>query len=347
MLPDTLGIFYPEQTGAFVKELVATYPNAHFDFHAHNDYGLATANSLAAIRAGAKGVHVTLNGLGERAGNAPLDEVVVTAHDLAGAKTNIQEGELVTAAKMVEVFSGRRLAPNKPVSGAAVFTQTAGIHADGDKKGNLYITKLSPERFNRTRTYALGKLAGKASLDMNLQQLGVNLTPEQKQLVLKRVIELGDQKKVITAEDLPFIMADVLKTPETRIVEITDCLITTTKRLHPTATIKIRYKDESYEGTATGDGGYDAFMRALRDILEGVGITLPGLVDYEVRIPPGGMTDAIVEATITWENGLTTRGVDTDQVKAAIDATEHMMNVFLRGKENTATGSKEQATTMN
>ncbi|MEI8078322.1 MAG: 2-isopropylmalate synthase, partial [bacterium] len=219
MLADTLGILSPEQTQRFVSELVARYPKVHFDFHAHNDYGLATANTLTAVAAGVRGVHVTVNGLGERTGNAPLDEVVVALRDLADRQTGIEESELVAASKMVETFSGRRIAANKPICGAAVFTQTAGIHADGDKKGNLYLTRLSPQRFNRTTTYALGKLAGKASLDINLDQLGIDLDPEQKKLVLDRVIALGDHKQTITQDDLPFIIADVLNSPEQRRLE--------------------------------------------------------------------------------------------------------------------------------
>ncbi len=329
MLPDTLGILSPDQTRAFVGELVARHPNVHFDYHAHNDYGLATANSLAAVTAGARGVHVTVNGLGERTGNAPLDEVVVTLHDLAGRQTGVEESEMVGVSKMVETLSGRRIAANKPICGAAVFTQTAGIHADGDKKGNLYITRLSPGRFNRTTTYALGKLAGKASLDINLDQLGIELTPEQKKLVLDQVIALGDRKQVITQDDLPFIIADTLNSPEQRRVEIVDCVVTTTRQTS-SAAITVRLDGRDYQGEASGDGGYDAFMKALRAILDSAGIETPQLEDYEVHIPPGGKTDALVETTIRWAGGITTRGVDTDQIKAAVKATENMLNVLLR-----------------
>lgn len=330
MLPDTLGRFSPDQVKEYLGGCVGKYPKVHFDFHAHNDYGLATANCLAAALAGAKGIHTTINGLGERAGNAALDEAAVVVKDIAGMSCGVVEGELVAASKMVEIFSGRRIAPSKPVSGSAVFTQTAGIHADGDKKGNLYMTKLTPERFRRTRSYALGKHSGKASIDMNLQKLGLDLTPEQKTMVLQRVIELGDQKKTITVDDLPFIIADVMKSPQEQIIKIVDCMITTTSNLRPIAAVKLCYEGKEYQEQATGDGGYDAFMRALRAILSDIGMKLPGLLDYEVRIPPGGKTDALVEATITWDGGLITRGVDSDQLRAAIIATENMLNLALR-----------------
>lgn len=330
MLPDTLGRLSPDQVKQFLGQCVERFPKAHFDFHAHNDYGLATANCLAAALAGAQGLHTTINGLGERAGNAALDEVAVVVKDVAGMTCGVQEGELVGASKMVEIFSGRRIAPSKPISGSAVFTQTAGIHADGDKKGNLYVTKLTPERFKRQRSYALGKHSGKASIEMNLQKLGLELTPEQKTMVLQRVIELGDQKKTITVDDLPFIIADVMKSPQEQVIKIVDCLITTSSNLRPIAAVKVCYEHREYQEQATGDGGYDAFMRALRSILTELGIKLPALLDYEVRIPPGGRTDALVETTITWEGGLITRGVDSDQLRAAIIATENMLNLALR-----------------
>jgi len=329
MLPDTLGILSPQQVAECVSRLTKKYPDTHFDFHAHNDYGLATANSLAALDAGSAGVHVTVNGLGERAGNAPLDEVAVAARDLKGAEHNVVEEELVDCAKMVEIFSGRRLAVNKPISGDAVFTQTAGIHADGDKKGELYVTKLRAERFKRKRTYALGKLSGKASLDMNLDDLGLDLTEEQKNLVLKRIVDLADQKQVITEEDLPYIITDVLESPYEQVLTIEDCVITTTKHVVPTATVKVRYKGDILHGNATGDGGYDAFMNALEQMLDDLGLSVPSLSDYEVSIPPGGRTDALVQTRITWDNGLRTRGVDSDQLRAAIIATEHMINSVL------------------
>ncbi|MHB1190674.1 MAG: alpha-isopropylmalate synthase regulatory domain-containing protein [Armatimonadota bacterium] len=332
MLPDTLGRFSPDQVKEYIGKLVAEHPEVHFDFHGHNDYGLATANSLVAVQAGAKGLHVTVNGLGERAGNAPLDEVAVSLRDILGLECNVQEAELVNASKMVEVFSGRRIAPNKPISGSAVFTQTAGIHADGDKKGNLYITSLTPERFKRTRTYALGKHSGKASIEMNLKKLGLQLTPEQQQVVLARVIELGDQKKTLTVDDLPFIISDVINSPEEQPVKILDVVVTTSVKLLPSAGVRVSYNDKEYQAHATGNGGYDAFMKALRSITPHIGISLPKLLDYEVHIPPGGRTDALVETTITWEGGIVTRGVDSDQVRAAIDATEKMLNIVIRKK---------------
>ena len=334
MLCDTLGILNPIQVSELVGSIVRAFPERHFDFHGHNDYGMATANTLAAVQAGAHGTHVTVNGMGERAGNTSLDEVVVTLKDHGGARTSVNEKALKEIGHLVEVFSGKRIAANKPITGDNVFTQTAGIHADGDLKGNLYETRLKPSRFGLTRSYAMGKLMGKASLEFNLDKLNIKLSREQKKLLLNRIIQLSDQKKVITAADLPFIIADVLQTPEHRVFEVIDFMIVSNQGLPPTASILVRCHGEDYQATASGDGGYDAFMKALKSLEGKIGIKLPKLVDYEVHIPPGGKTDALVETTITWEGGLKTRAVHSDQLAAAIEATAHAVNmVALNGSE--------------
>ncbi|MDH5716721.1 MAG: 2-isopropylmalate synthase [Spirochaetia bacterium] len=336
MLPDTLGIFYPSEVYESLKDLTERYPRAHFDFHPHNDYGLATINVLEAIRAGANGIHCTVNCLGERAGNASLAEVVVNIHDNLKLKTKINEKSLISLSRVVETFSGKRIAPNAPVTGEDVFTQTAGIHADGDKKGGLYETVLAPGRFDRKRSYALGKLAGKASIEHNLKELGIELSEENKKKVLAKIVELGDQKKIVTAADLPFLVADVLKLPEHITLHFEKVVITSGKGLYAVCSIKFQYKKQEYMISGNGDGGYDAFMNALSNWAKEKKIKLPKLVDYEVRIPPGGSTSALVECKITWlpdekkpENTITTLGVDSDQVLAAVNATEKVLNIIL------------------
>ena len=327
MLCDTLGILSPAVAREYVSAITAAFPNSHCDYHGHNDYGLATANTLEAALAGARGVHVTVNGMGERAGNTALDEVVVSLRDHGKLRTHVKERALAEISQLVEVFSGRRIAVNKPIVGENVFTQTAGVHADGDMKGQLYESKLRPSRFGLRRTYAMGKLMGKASLEFNLQRLNISLTSEQKDQLLHRIVELGDQKRHITTADLPFLISELLQTPELRVFEVRNYSIVSNLGLRPTASILVRYRGKEIQATASGDGGYDAFMQTLRSVESELGLHVPKLLDYEVRIPPGGKTDAIVETTIHWEGGLTTRGVDTDQLAAAIQATEHALNV--------------------
>jgi (R)-citramalate synthase len=340
MLPDTLGILNPEQTYNFCKRIIDRYPTLHFDFHAHNDYDLAVANVFAAVRAGVKGIHTTVNGLGERAGNAPLSSIIGVLRDQLGAETGINEFEITKVSKIVETFSGIRIPVNKPIIGENVFTQTSGVHADGDSKDNLYYNNLLPERFGRKRKYALGKQSGKATIRKNLEEFGLSLNPESLNKVTQRVIELGDKKEHVTTEDLPFIIADVLGNDKTDYkIFIKNYSLSLSYGLKPVASVKIEIDGNLFQETASGDGQYDAFMKALRKIYNKLGKDYPLLTDYQVSIPPGGKTDALVETVITWNhNGkeFKTKGLDADQTESAIKATERMLNIIdgLNGKGN-------------
>ena len=330
MLPDTLGILNPANTAEFCRLIVQRYPNLHFDFHAHNDYDLAVGNTFAAASEGVRGIHVTVNGLGERAGNAPLTSIIAMLHDQLKIETNIVERNLNQASRIVESYSGIRVPHNKPVIGDNVFTQCAGIHADGDSKNKLYYNDLLPERFGRTREYALGKNSGKANIRKNLETLGIDLDEESMRKLTQRVIELGDKKEIVTPEDLPYIIADVLhQDVQEYKIKILNYSLSLTQGLKPVATLKIQIEDKAYEETSTGDGQYDAFVRALRRIYKSLNRPFPMLVNYAVSIPPGGRTDALVQTVITWRHeGLEfkTRGLDADQMEAAIEATVKMLN---------------------
>jgi D-citramalate synthase len=340
MLPDTLGILNPEQTFDFCKKMVDRYPAIHFDFHAHNDYDLAVANVFSAVKAGVKGLHTTINGLGERAGNAPLSSVIGVLNDLIDTETGINEFEITKASKLVETFSGIRIPVNKPLIGENVFTQTSGVHADGDSKDNLYFNNLLPERFGRKRKYALGKQSGKATIRKNLEEFGMSLSPESLAKVTQRVIELGDKKENVTTEDLPFIIADVLGNDNINYkIFIKNYSLSLSFGLKPVASVQVEIDGNIYQETSSGDGQYDAFMKALRIIYDQLGKKYPFLTDYEVSIPPGGKTDALVETVITWNfNGkeFKTKGLDADQTESAIKATEKMLNIVegLNEKEN-------------
>lgn len=331
MLPDTLGILGPTQTYDMCRQMVERYPTLHFDFHAHNDYDLAVANTLYAVRAGVHGVHATVNGLGERAGNAPLSSVMAVLHDKSEMETALDETNINHVSKIVETYSGIRIPSNKPIIGDNVFTQCAGIHADGDNKNQLYFNDLMPERFGRTRQYALGKMSGKANIAKNLEALGIELDTDAMRKVTDRIIALGDRKELVTADDLPYIISDVLKTDiEEDKVQVIDYVLSAARGLPPTATVKISIRGVEFLQTAIGDGQYDAFMRAIRNIYKHqLGRDFPMLTNYTVDIPPGGRTDAFVQTTITWrheDNEFKTRGLDADQTEAAIKATIKMLN---------------------
>ena len=333
MLPDTLGILTPSEVFDFVSAIVQRYPGNHFDFHGHNDYDLGTANVLEAMKAGAHGLHLTVNGMGERAGNAPLASAIAVMHDfMPHIKSSVVEKSLYSVSKLVETFSGIRIPANKPVVGENVFTQTAGIHADGDKKNKLYFSDLMPERFGRQRKYALGKTSGKANIENNLQQLGIQLSEADLKKVTQKIIELGDKKEMVTPADLPYIISDILdNTASLDKVKVESYVLTHSKDLHPSATVRISLGGELFEEHAQGDGQYDAFMNALKKIYKQKKIELPLLTDYAVRIPPGGKTDALCETVITWNKEgkeFKTRGLDSDQTVSAIKATQKMLNLI-------------------
>ena len=333
MLPDTLGVMNPLQVIEYFRKMMKRYPEAHFDFHAHNDYDLAVSNSLAAVLSGAKGLHVTVNGLGERCGNAPMASVQAILKDQFHAKTNIVESQLNDLSRMVESFSGISVASNQPIVGENVFTQVAGVHADGDSKDQLYFNELMPERFGRKREYALGKNSGKANIAKNLEELGLELTPEQTRRVTQRITELADKKEIVTQEDLPYIVSDVLKHDGSEDkVKLISYVVSTAYGLRPGANVRVEINGQQYEAGATGDGQYDAFVKALRHIYKKyLDRTFPILANYQVTIPPGGRTDALVQTVISWhyKGGiLRTRGLDADQTEAAIKATFKMLNII-------------------
>ncbi|MBK6607081.1 MAG: 2-isopropylmalate synthase [Leptospiraceae bacterium] len=337
-LPDTLGVLSPDETSKAMHFMKTISPSIRIEFHGHNDYDLSVANCLAAVNAGVSGLHVSVNGLGERAGNSPLEAVITAVHDKLGIRTNVVESEITALSRLVEVFSGKRISDNRPIVGQDVFTQTAGVHADGDKKGNLYANPILPERFGRKRSYALGKLAGKASISENLKQLGLVISPDLEKKILDKVIEMGDQGRIVSTEDLPFLIANLSGEDINHNFQILNCEVISGKGISPSAKLKVIYKSKEYSAEGKGDGGYDAFMDALRKIASANNIALPELLDYQVRIPPGGKTSALVETIITWSGSVQnnqsdsfrTIGLDSDQISAAILATEKMLNLILK-----------------
>lgn len=332
MLPDTLGVMIPDDVYESLTDMITRFPGLNFDFHPHNDYGLATANVMAAVKAGISTIHCTVNCLGERAGNVSLAEVVVVLRDKMGVKLSIDESKIYSISQMVENFSGKLVSANAPIIGEDVFTQTAGIHADGDHKAGLYETRLSPDRFERKRSYALGKLSGKASLQKNLDELGISLSEDDRNKVLARIIALGDSKSTITIEDLPFIIADILESKDYKHIELLSCSITSGLGLESTVSIRVKIQDEIYKSSGSGNGGFDAFIMAIKSVLDEQGFDFPELVDYQLRIPRGGHTNALTECFITWQDGnrkIKTRGVNANQVFAGINATLNMLNMKL------------------
>ncbi len=333
LLPDTLGVLTHYEAFDYLDKIIKRYPNVHFDFHGHNDYDLGVANVMEAVKAGCKGLHLTVNGMGERAGNAPLASTIAVINDfLPEVRTQVVESALYKVSKLVSTFTGFGIPANKPIVGDNVFTQTAGIHADGDNKNNLYFSNLMPERFGRKRKYALGKMSGKANIQKNLQELGLTLNDDELRKVTARIIELGDKKEKVTKEDLPYIISDVLDSSAfQQKVFIKSYVLTHAKGLQPSTTLSIEIDGRDYEENAQGDGQFDAFMNALGKVYSALDIKLPILIDYAVRIPPGSSSDALCETMITWKttkHDFVTTGLDSDQTVSAIKATEKMLNLI-------------------
>lgn len=331
MLPDTLGIMCPEQVFTSLSDMRCRYPYLQFDFHPHNDYGLATANTVAAVRAGINSIHCTMNCLGERAGNASLAQVAVVLRDKMNMNLAIDESHLVRVSHLVENFSGKRISANEPIIGADVFTQTAGIHADGDQKAGLYKSKLAPKRFLRTHSYALGKMSGKASLKKNLELLEVELSAKNQEKVLARIVKLGDSKQTINVDDLPFIIADVLENKDYQHIKLLNCVITSGLNLEAMVSMRVEVKGITHTASGSGNGGFDAFIDAINKVMKLHNHTLPDLIDYEIRIPKGGgHANALTECIITWNlnNKIRrTRGVHSNQVFAAVSAALRIINI--------------------
>ena len=333
LLPDTLGVLSPNETFIFLSDIIEKYPKTHFDFHAHNDYDLSVSNVIESLKAGCHGLHLTVNGMGERAGNAPMASVAAVIRDFVpNIKINLKEESLYKVSKLVSTFTGFRIPANKPIVGENVFTQTAGVHADGDSKKNLYHNDLLPERFGRKRKYALGKTSGKANIRKNLQELGLHINEEDLKKVTKRIIELGDKKERVTAEDLPYIISDVLNSSDFKEkIIIKSYELKHKMGSNPSADVEIEINGNIFKKSGTGDGQFDAFINAVKKIYDINKLNLPLLIDYAVTIPPGSNSDALCETFITWKNNnkeFITRGLDSDQTVSAIKATEKMLNII-------------------
>ena len=287
LLPDTLGILSPSETFNYISEIIKKYPKTHFDFHAHNDYDLSVSNVIESLKAGCHGLHLTVNGMGERAGNAPMASVAAVIRDfIPNIEINLKEKSLYKVSKLVSTFTGFRIPANKPIVGENVFTQTAGIHADGDSKKNLYHNDLLPERFGRKRKYALGKTSGKANIRKNLQELGLVLKDQDLKKVTERIIELGDKKEKVTAEDLPYIISDVLNSSDFKEkIIIKSYELKHKKGLNPSADVVIEINGDLFKGDGIGDGQFNAFINAIKKIYERNKLNLPVLIDYAVTIP--------------------------------------------------------------
>jgi len=328
-IPDTVGYALPWEFEARISDLLNRVPNidkAVLSVHCHNDLGLAVANSLAAVRAGAGQVECTINGIGERAGNASLEEVVMcirTRKDLFDEETNIKTEEIYKTSRLLSSLTGVPVQPNKAIVGANAFAHEAGIHQDGVLKEKLTYEIMTPESVGLTQRLVLGKHSGRHAIRRRLSELGYELSAEDLNRAFMRFKALADKKKEVFDDDLIALVEDeVSAAPETFVLEYLQ--FTSGTGIIPTAMVRLRKEGRVYQESGWGDGPVDAAYRAI-DAITGI----PGrLKEYSIRAVTGGK-DALGEVMVTIEaNGRTVvgRGTSTDVIEASVRAYINAIN---------------------
>ncbi|MDO9262687.1 MAG: 2-isopropylmalate synthase, partial [Desulfosalsimonadaceae bacterium] len=320
-LPDTVGYAIPEEFGELVKYVIAKTPNmkkAILSVHCHNDLGLATANTLAAIKAGARQAEVTINGIGERAGNTALEEVVMalnTRPTFAEVTTGIQTTRIYQISRMVSMVTGMMVQPNKAIVGANAFAHEAGIHQDGVLKNPMTYEIMKPETIGlHTNRMVMGKHSGKHALLSHIKSMGYDLSDEELKTVFKKFKDLADKKKTIVDEDLEALVnQEVLRTSD--IYAITYLQVTSGTTVLPMATVKMMINGQEVVGTGSGNGPIDAAYNAVAKLTG----TKSQLLRFTISALTGG-TDAQGEVTVRLKEDdrvALGRGSDPDIITAS------------------------------
>ncbi len=329
-IPDTVGYATPQEFGQLIRgirERVRNSNRAVISVHCHNDLGLAVANSLAAVLEGAGQVECTVNGIGERAGNASLEEIVMSLRvrkDRFGADTAVRTEEISKASRLVSKITGMAVQPNKAIVGANAFAHTSGIHQDGLLKDKSTYEIMRPESIGLVQSkLVMGKLSGRHAFRKRLEELGYALSEEEINSAFERFKRLGDQKKEVYEEDLEVILSEEMtKVPERYVLK---SLMTEsgTNRV-PTATVELEIDGKAVTQTGTGDGPVDAAYRTIVAMTQ----TKSRLLTYAVKAITGG-TDAQGEVTVRIEEGGRTaigHGADTDIIVASARAYLNALN---------------------
>jgi len=325
---DTVGVLTPERSEAIMKELTSEF-KVPIAFHGHDDFGLATANTIHAVKGGAKEIHVTVNGLGERAGNAALEEVVLALEVLYGIKTKINKQKIYDTSKLVEKLTRVPIPPNKPIVGENAFTHESGIHTSAILRNANTYEPISPEMVGRKRCIVLGKHAGRASVEAIMKELGYKATPEQMKEILARIKEMGDKGKRVTDADVRTIIETVLQIKRERRVKLKGLNVVCGKDIIPTASIVLEIDGKEIVSADVGLGPVDAAINAIKKaVSEYADIEL---VSYHVDAITGG-TDALVDVIVQLRKGdkvVTARGARTDIIMASVEAFIEGINMLI------------------
>jgi D-citramalate synthase len=319
-------VLIPDRAAAQFADLAHIAP---ISVHCHDDFGLATANSIAALGAGATQVHVTVNGLGERAGNASLEELVMTLESLYGYTTRIKKTELYLISRLVSRLTGVPVAQNKPIVGENAFTHESGIHTHGLLADTRTYEPITPEMVGRERRIVLGKHAGSASVHLALKELGLDASDEQLDDILKRIKELGDKGKRVTDADLQAIADAVLEINREARIKLQELTVVSGNIVTPTSSIKLSVDNQEVVEAGIGLGPVDAAINALRKAIGKLAdITLE---EYHVDAITGG-TDALVEVWVKLSRDghvITARGARADIIMASVEAVVEGVNRLL------------------
>ena len=335
-IPDTVGCMIPKTTYELFKEL-KTLIKVPISAHCHNDFGLAVANSLAAIEAGADQVHTAVNGLGERAGNAALEEVVTTLHVVYNYRTNVNTRLLYSTSRMVASLSGVSVQVNKAIVGENAFAHESGIHTRGVTEQPLTFEPISPELVGRTRKLVAGKLAGTRGIQAELSEIGIHPTETQLVEIVKRVKELGDKGKMVTDADLIALTSAVMGqvVGEEKIVDLCDMAVITGIKVIPTASVRLMVDGKEYVAAETGVGPVDAVLKAIQKLTNNV--EKIHLSEYRLEAITGG-SNAVAEVVIKVEdekgNIVSARAVREDIVMASVEAMINGINKCLLKNRN-------------
>ncbi len=330
-IPDTVGIATPKSMYEVVKSICEAV-RIPVSVHCHNDLGLAVANSLAGVEAGATQVHVTVNGIGERAGNAALEEVVLALHLLYGKETGIDTSPIHETSRLVSTLTGIRVQPHKPITGDHAFAHEAGIHTYGITITPLTFEVIKPEFVGKARRIIVGKHAGRHGIEAELAELGLKPSKEELLEIVRRVKDLSDKGKAVTDTDLIAIAKAVMsQVPrEKRMVGLLDLAVVTGIKALPTASVKLKVKGKEYVAAETGVGPVDAALKAIEKITRD--LVRVRLREYRLEAITGG-SDALAEVIIKVEDDkgrvVSARAAGEDIVMASVEAMMNAINRML------------------
>ncbi|MEN6443890.1 MAG: 2-isopropylmalate synthase [Methanoregula sp.] len=323
---DTVGVLTPEKIAQYIPPLTKIAP---LSIHCHDDLGFALTNTIAALKNGASCAHVTVNGLGERAGNTPFEEVVMSLEILYEYRTRIKCEEIYHLSSLVSRLTGVPLPVNKAIVGEMAFTHESGIHAHGIIREPSTYESIKPEMIGRKRRIVLGKHSGTASVEAALNEMKYTPTDHQLTEIVGRIKQMGDAGKRVSDTDLMAVADAVLAIERNPVIRLQQFTVVSGSSMMPTASVTLFVNGQEMTGAATGDGPVDAAMQVLRKSIADVADIR--LEEYHVDAISGG-TDALVEVTVRLSKDgkiITSRGARTDIIMASVEAMIAGMNRLL------------------